>query len=217
MSAPTSAELVALLRRMLAAYEGRRMIPTEKDIVGFWQEVRDAIERAEPAGQAEAPAAEAERLRSGLRAIMACAGADDGTAAQSETWRVRRMYDLAGQALGELPSQAPAVAGQDPAGASTPRPDALTTAPWAVTEGPAPLPGYAYQVTSAGPTPWPVALAVTPADAQAIRAIPDMLATLRAIYTRHSFCFSPNGRDVASAAEAATAITAATGRAPESG
>lgn len=51
---------------------------------------------------------------------------------------------------------------------------------WRPTE-PITVPGYAYQVSAAGPTPWPVALAVMPADAQLITAAPDLLRCCRRV------------------------------------
>lgn len=49
---------------------------------------------------------------------------------------------------------------------------------------PIPTPGYAYQVSATGPTPWPVALAVLPADARLIAAAPDLLRVCRLVLTR---------------------------------
>lgn len=60
-----------------------------------------------------------------------------------------------------------------------------TTAPWhwcpveTITS-----PGFAYQVSAAGPTPWPVALAVLPADAALIAAAPELLRVCRLVLTR---------------------------------
>lgn len=57
-----------------------------------------------------------------------------------------------------------------------------TATPWRCQPAdPIPAPGYAYQVSAAGPTPWPVALAVMPADARLITAAPDLLRCCRRV------------------------------------
>lgn len=63
-----------------------------------------------------------------------------------------------------------------------------TPANWIVTElDPAPTPGFAYAIghdpLSESDVPWPVALAVTPADAHLIAAAPALLSALESLET----------------------------------